>query len=75
MTAGFDHYAHLDHIARQAGLEVMDGTDGVMGVLADRETVSQAQFLTLTPGDITALYEDHIAPAIDRIETELRRRR
>lgn len=60
----------LDDIANQAYLEVM-GSTGILGILWNRETISEARLLSLTPAEVTDLYDTYIAPAIDKIEAAL----
>ncbi|WAC50244.1 hypothetical protein [Frigoribacterium sp. SL97] len=46
----------------------------ILDVVHDRENVSQEDLMDLEAGDITALYDDHIAPAIDAAEFDLSNR-
>ncbi|MBB3752560.1 hypothetical protein FHT44_005072 [Mycolicibacterium sp. BK634] len=61
---------HINEIAKAAYLEVM-ASGGILGILADRETVPDELLLALTADDVTELYESFIAPAIDNIEDAL----
>lgn len=65
-------HQHLDAIAREAGLGIM-GSDGVLGILADRGEVSTRRLLMLDADDVEPIYEQFIAPAIDRLEQRLTR--
>lgn len=60
----------LDDIANQAYLEVM-GSAGVLGILRNREMISEARLLSLTATEVTDLYFTYIAPAIDKVEAAL----
>ena len=63
-------FEHLDRIATEAGLVVMD-SEGILGIIADRETVSYDTLLALTADNVTDLYHTYIGPAIDGIEDSL----
>jgi len=56
---------HLERISREAGLEVMAD---ILGILLNRETVSEGFFHDLVADDVEELYTNFIGPAIDRIE-------
>lgn len=60
---------HLNDISTEAGLGGIMGA--VFEVIYDRENVSAKNLLRLTAADVVLLYEDVIAPAIDRLEVEL----
>lgn len=62
--------AHIERIADEAGYAVM-GTAGVLGILHDRETISDARFLALTADDVNDLYDAYVGPAVDSIENAL----
>jgi len=53
---------------RAAGLEAFER---VLDILNDRETIDPKVLAALTPERITELYESYLAPAIDRIETDI----
>lgn len=63
-------FKHLDQIANDAYLGVMS-SDGILGILHDRETVSDERLLALTADDVSDLYDRFIGPAIDDIEDAL----
>lgn len=65
-----DVFTHIDRIADEAGLQVMD-SDGILGILHDRESVSEDRLLALTPKDVTEFYENYVGPAVDQIEFDL----
>lgn len=62
---------HLDRIAHEAGYQVMDATNGILGIVFNRETVSDARLSMLTPEDVNALYDAFIGPAVDALEDYL----
>ncbi|WP_156250938.1 hypothetical protein [Pseudactinotalea terrae] len=51
-------------VAEEAGLPVVHE---VLSVVAAREGVERARFDTVTPEDVTRWYEQHLAPAADRM--------
>jgi hypothetical protein len=59
---------HLNQIAKTAYYEVMDGDAGILGILRNRETLTDAQLLALTPDDLESFYNAFVGPAVDRIE-------
>lgn len=60
--------ALVDDPCHAAGLRVMRE---VFDVVTDREDVPTARVDALTPSDVADLYDQHIGPAIDRIEDAL----
>jgi len=62
-----DVFAHLDRIAKEAGLEVM-GSACILGILWNREVASPEAFLALTAVDVEAFYMDYVAVAVDGLE-------
>lgn len=63
-------YEHVDQIARDACLEVM-GSDGILGILIDREVISEGRILALTADDVVELYDSFIGLAVDSVEDYL----
>lgn len=61
---------HIDRIADEAGYEVMN-SEGILGILYNREVLSDEQFLALTAEDVNELYDRFIGPAVDGIEEVL----
>lgn len=62
--------AHIERIADEAGYAVM-GTAGILGILHDRETISDVRILALTADNVNDLYESYIGPAVNDVEDAL----
>lgn len=59
---------HVNEISAQAGLSGI--APPLIDVIRDRETVTDAQLMKLTPADVTALY-DVFATSLDNVEDSL----
>jgi hypothetical protein len=59
---------HLDKIAGEAHYEIMGHTHGLLGIVRDRETVTDEQLLNLTADDLVAFYDAYAGPAVDQLE-------
>lgn len=60
----------IDTNARDAGYEVM-GSTGVLGILANRESIPLSELANIDPARINEYYDRFIGPAIDALEHEI----
>lgn len=59
---------HIAQISRNAGLEIMGE---VLGIIYNREQISEEALLRISEDDLYAMYESFIARAIDGLEDSL----
>lgn len=63
-----DAHGHVEHTAKQAGLEIMGH---VMSIILDREEIPEEAVLDLSTEDYQEFYEGLIGPAIDKVQRSL----